>query len=358
MPIPTRHALFCLSVWITLLIPRISFSQPVVVGPDQPVDAQTRSAVIQELIRQLQTQYVFPKVAAQIGQAIQTELATGDYDRITSSKALADTLTAQMQRISHDKHLRLFYQSKPVQSSGAESKADEQVALEQHGRQINFGFGKPERLPGNIGYLRVDEFMLVELAAQTATVVMTYLGQTNALILDLRHNRGGEPDMVAYLASYFFGPDSVHLNDIVSKGGGSVQSYWTHGQVPGKRYVGKPLYILTSKKTFSAGEEFAYDLQALKRATIVGESTAGGAHSGERVRIGDHFTAFIPVEYAVNPITHTNWEGTGVKPDMATRESQALKAAHLTALNSQYPTASAARKKAIRNLIEQVSRAD
>lgn len=330
---------------LTLSWSPASFSQPVVVGPDQPVDAQTRSEVIQELLRQLNTQYVFPKVAAQIEQDIQTRLAAGNYDRITSSKVLADTITVQMQRVSHDKHLRLFYQNKPVQPSGSESKTDEQAALEQYGRQINFGFGKPDRLPGNIGYLRIDEFMPVELAAQTATTAMTYLSQTDALIVDLRYNRGGEPAMVAYLASYYFGPYSVHLNDIIRRGGGTIQSYRTHPQVPGKRYVGKPLYILTSRKTFSAGEEFAYDLQSLKRAAVVGEPTAGGAHAGEQVRISDHFTAFIPVEYARNPITHTNWEGTGVKPDLATTETQSLKVAHLTALKILSQIASAARKK-------------
>ncbi len=306
MPTPLQQTLLRLSVWIILILPRAGFSQPMVVGPDQSIDAQTRTAVIRELIHQLNAQYVFPGVAAQIQQSIQTRKNAGEYDQLASSRAFADTITTQMQRISHDKHLRLFYQNKPVQPSGA----DEHVALEQYGRQINFGFGKPERLPGNIGYLRIDEFMPVELAQKTATNAITYLSETDALILDLRHNRGGEPAMVAYLASYFFGPDTVHLNDIVGQGG-TIQSFWTSQEVPGKRYVGKPLYILTGKKTFSAGEEFAYDLQSLKRATVVGESTAGGAHSGELVRISDHFAAFIPVEYARNPITHSNWEGTG-----------------------------------------------
>lgn len=325
-----------LTVWITLLISRASFCQPVVSGPDQSIDAQTRKTVIQALIHQLNAQYVFPDVAVHIEQVIQAHLTADAYDRINSSKVFADTITSQLQRISHDKHLRLFYQNKPVPFSGSESRASEQVALEQYGRQINFGFGKPERLMGNIGYLRIDEFMPIELAAQTADNAMMYLSQTNALILDLRHNRGGEPAMVAYLASYFFGPDSVHLNDIVSQRGKTIQAFWTRSQVPGKRYVGKPLYILTSRKTFSAGEEFAYDLQNLKRATVVGEPTAGGAHAGRQVRIGDHFTAFIPVEYARNPITHTNWEGTGVKPDMVTTEDRTLTIAHLVALIFRY----------------------
>ncbi|WP_461040551.1 S41 family peptidase [Spirosoma harenae] len=332
-------------IWLATLLPQIGFCQPVVVGPDQPIDAPTRTAILQELIQQLNTQYVFPSIAAQIQVVIQPKMTAGDYDQITSSKAFADTITAQIQRISHDKHLRLFYHNKPVSTTEGESKADEQASLEQYGREINFGFGKPEILAGNIGYLRIDEFMPVKLAAQTATNAMNFLSQTDALILDLRHNRGGEPAMVAYLASYLVGPGSVHLNDIVSKGGKSIQSFWTTPQVLDKPHTDKPVYLLTSKNTFSAGEEFAYDLQSLKRATVVGEPTAGGAHSGEMIRIGDHFTAFIPVEYAQNPITHTNWEGTGVKPDLAIPASQAQKKAQLLALETMASKTDKPRKK-------------
>ncbi|QMW05003.1 S41 family peptidase [Spirosoma foliorum] len=344
LPQTLLHLLYSGSL---MLLPRIGFCQPVVAGPDQPIDAQTRMVVIQSLLQQLGSQYVFPKVATQIQEVIQAKLNAGDYDSITSSKAFADTLTVQIQRISHDKHLQLFYQNKSASSASSDltAKADGNTTLEQYGRQINFGFGKPELLPGNIGYLRIDEFMPVELAAQTATAALTHLNQTDALILDLRHNRGGEPAMVAFLASYFFGSDSVHLNDIVSRGGKSVQSFWTHSQLPGKRYVGKWVYILTSKKTFSAGEEFAYDLQNLKRATLIGESTAGGAHSGEMVRIGDHFSAFIPAEYALNPITHTNWEGTGVRPDLAIAEHKALKRAQIIALETLISSTDEARKR-------------
>ncbi|MVM33847.1 peptidase [Spirosoma sp. HMF4905] len=354
-----RRSLLPILIWIVCLLPRVSRSQPVVAGPDQPIDAQTRRVVIQSLMQQLGSQYVFPKVVAQIQEVIQAKLSAGDYDSITSSKAFADTLTAHIQRISHDKHLRLFYQNTPSKSSDGSSTANEQAALQQYGRRINFGFGKPELLPGNIGYLRIDEFMPIALAAGTATDAMNYLSQTDALILDVRHNRGGDPAMVAFLASYFFGSDSVHLNDIVSRGGKSVQAFWTHSQLPGKRYVGKPVYLLTSTKTFSAGEEFAYDLQNLKRAILVGELTAGGAHSGEMIRIGDHFTAFIPVEYARNPITQTNWEGTGVKPDLAIAQRKAQKKAHIIALKTLISsTPGAVKKRELARVIEQLNAVD
>lgn len=331
--LPTLLRLLCTGS--LMLLSQAEFCQPVIVGPDQPIDAQTRTAVIHQLSQQLNAQYIFPKVSAQIEQVLQTRLVDGVYARITSSKAFADTITAELQRVSHDKHLHLFYQHQPVSSVSSDpTQPSETHKLEHHGRHINWGFGKPERLAGNVGYLRIDEFMPVELAAETATAAMTYLSQTDALILDLRHNRGGEPAMVAFLASYFFGPDSVHLNDLVRREGQPVASFWTWRQLPGLRYVGKPLYILTSRKTFSAGEEFAYDLQSLNRAAVVGEPTAGGAHSGDLVGIGTHFVAFIPTEYARNPITGTNWERVGVQPNVKTTENEAMQTAYVKALKT------------------------
>ena len=158
---------------------------------------------------------------------------------------------------------------------------------------------------------------------------MTFLQNTDALIIDLRRNGGGDPASVQYLCSYLFN-DRVHLNDISIRGQGK-QEFWTV-KVPGSKLADKPVYVLTSKRTGSGAEECAYDLQSLHRATVVGESTWGGANPGERIRLNDHFYAFIPNGQAMNPYTHKNWEGTGVQPDVAVAAADALKVAQVSVL--------------------------
>jgi C-terminal processing protease CtpA/Prc len=138
--------------------------------------------------------------------------------------------------------------------------------------------------------------------------------------------------MVAYVCSYLFDDEPVHLNDLYFRPSNETRQYWTSPSLPGKRYLNRPVYVLTSKNTFSGAEEFSYNLKNLKRATIVGETTGGGAHPGGTERLGDYFTAFIPSGRAINPITKTNWEGTGVEPDIKVAADDALKTAHVDAL--------------------------
>ena len=200
---------------------------------------------------------------------------------------------------------------------------------------MNFGFEKVERLSGNVGYLKLNGFMEPQTGAgEIAAAAMSFLSNTDALIIDLRQNRGGSPNMVALLSTYLFAGPPVHLNDISFRTpeGNRINQLWTLPYVPGKRYVNKEVYILTSNLTFSAGEGFAYNLQAQKRAITVGETTGGGANPGGGVRLHDHFTVFIPTGQAINPVTKTNWEGKGVAPDIAVPAEQALQAAHLAAL--------------------------
>jgi hypothetical protein len=162
---------------------------------------------------------------------------------------------------------------------------------------------------------------------------MNFLSGTDALIVDLRRNSGGDPAMVRLISSYLFGPEKVHLNSIYSRPDDQTTEYWTLDSIRGMRYGrDRPVYVLTSARTFSGGEEFGYNLQALRRATIVGEKTGGGAHPGRMERLGDHFSMFVPVGRAINPITSTNWEVVGVIPDVATDEASALAAAHRAAL--------------------------
>jgi hypothetical protein len=197
--------------------------------------------------------------------------------------------------------------------------------------ELNDLFKAVSRLDGNLGYLRVDGFTDPATAADTAAAAFNFLANTEALVVDLRYNGGGNPVMVAYLESYLF-DHRVHVNDIYFRSTNSTTSYYTEDQVPGKRYLGRDVYILTSRDTISGGEGFAYEMRAEKRAESVGEVTAGGANPGQIQRIDDNFGIFVPFGRVINPVTGTNWEGVGVTPDIATSADLALKVAQLAAL--------------------------
>jgi C-terminal processing protease CtpA/Prc len=188
-------------------------------------------------------------------------------------------------------------------------------------------FERSEVLDDGVGYVKFNAFMHPDMCARAATEAMTKIADARVLIIDLRDNRGGTPQMVAYVASYLVSK-RTHLNDAFERRTGETEQFWTRDDVPGPRFGGtKPIYVLTSSRTFSGAEEFAYDLQSLKRATIVGETTGGGAHMTATGRIGDHLLISVPVRRAINPITHTNWEGVGVKPDVPVPAGKALETA-------------------------------
>jgi retinol-binding protein 3 len=206
---------------------------------------------------------------------------------------------------------------------------------------------------GNIGYIDFRGFMDPEAGAETVAAAMNFVNNSDALIFDMRQNGGGNPAMVALICSYLFG-DKVHLNDLYWREGNETKEFWTNPNVAGKKYLGRDVYVLTSNRTFSGAEEFSNNLKVLKRATIVGETTGGGANPGGVFRLSDHFGVFIPTGRAINPVTKTNWEGTGVEPDVKVPQDQALKTAYLMALNKSLEKAdSDGMKNALKQLIEQ-----
>jgi C-terminal processing protease CtpA/Prc len=188
---------------------------------------------------------------------------------------------------------------------------------------MNCGFEKVEHLGGNVGYLKVNFFGDPDVCGPTAIAAMNFLGTVDAIIFDLRENGGGDPKMVALISTYLFA-ELTHLNDLWQRKDNSTQQYWTLPYVPGKRLDGKPVYLLTSKQTFSGAEEFSYNLKNLKRATLIGETTGGGAHPVMGHRIDEHFMIGVPFARAINPISKTNWEGTGVEPDVKVAAADAL----------------------------------
>lgn len=300
---------------------------------DLNIDAAERNQVIDSVLDVLNKQYVFPEVAAKMASALRERQKRKEYDAITSAQEFARILTEHLQAISHDKHLRVrhSFEVLPLRQDreGPPSPEERERARRQMARQ-NFGFEKLERLSGNIGYLDLRSFAPPGLGGETVVAAMNFLANTDAVIVDLRKNGGGAPAMVALICSYLF-DDVTHLNDLYWRPKDSTQQWWTLPYVPGKKLAGKPVYVLTSKRTFSGAEEFSYNLKNLNRATIVGETTGGGAHPGGVVRLSDHLSAFIPTGRAINPISKTNWEGTGVAPDVAVDQELALKTAHLLA---------------------------
>ena len=314
--------------------------------PDMTIDAVARAEVIDGVLKKLNDAYVFPEVAKKMEQAVRERGQKKEYDAITSASKFAQTLTAHLQEVSRDKHLRVNYSHDPIppETQRREPSPEERERFQSFMKSINFGFEKVERLNGNVGYLDLRGFMDAEMGGDTVVAAMNFLANTDALIIDLRQNGGGSPAMVALISSYLFN-QPTHLNDLYWREGERTQQWWTSPYVPGKRYGGKDVYVLTSKRTFSAAEEFTYNLKNLKRATIVGETTGGGAHPGGPSRINAHFDVWVPRGRAINPISKTNWEGTGVEPDVKVPAEEALKTAHLAALNKVIEKTSDQRRK-------------
>jgi hypothetical protein len=290
---------------------------------DFVIDGTTRRRVVDSAVADLIEFYVNPDVAKQMEQAVRAQEQRGAYDHVTDGFTFADTLTADFRAVSHDRHLFVTFSPAriPDQPPGDDPQTDQENRKRMEA--VNCGFDRVERLPGNIGYLKFGFFGNPEVCGPTAIAAMNLLAHVDALIIDLRQNGGGWPPMVALVATYLF-DEPTHLNDIWERKTDKTEQYWTLPYVPGPRLAKTPVFVLTSKQTFSGAEEFTYDLKNLKRATIVGETTGGGAHPVSGHRIDDHFAIGVPFGRPINPVSKTDWEGTGVEPDVKVPAADAL----------------------------------
>jgi len=305
------------------------------IRPDQPdmqIDAATKSAMLDSILQKLDGQYVIPAVGKKTRDAIAARRKRHEYDRITSASELGDSLTSHLRAASHDRHLSVRYSYEPVPMSADTLTGAEQAKEDDFFRVRNYGFEQVERLLGNVGYIRLRGFVSSTEAGEAAAAAMRLMANTDALIIDLRQNGGGNGQMVQLLTTYLLQGDPVHLVNVYSRPDNITFQSWTLPWVPGPRYVGKDVYLLTSKRTFSAAEEFCFNLQNQKRATIVGETTGGGAHPVKFERLSEHFQMSVPYARSMNPDTGLDWEGVGVKPDVAVPANDALKTAHMMAL--------------------------
>jgi hypothetical protein len=315
------------------------------------LDAASRTQVIDGAIDHLQRAYIFADAAEKMASALRSHAAEGAYDAITDPVKFAETLTAQLQEVSKDKHLRIVYRADGLPERRGPPTPEDEARFLADERRRNFGFERVERLDGNVGYIELLGFSDADEVTEAAVPAMNFVANTDALIFDLRRNGGGSPVTIRMLSSYLF-DKVVHLNDFYIRETDTTRQFFTNAEVQGRRYgERKPVFVLTSNRTFSAAEEFTYNLKNLKRATIVGETTGGGAHPGGVRRITDKFGIWLPNGRAINPITKTNWEGVGVEPDIKVESGQALRAAHLAALRRIRETAADARHR------EQIDRA-
>jgi hypothetical protein len=300
---------------------------------------ETCRSVVALIIELIEDNYVLVEKAQEITNSLQTKLAGGGYDALADVHTLARAVTADLQAISKDRHLRVWHD--PEQAADIERRVErDRPSDDQDQRRMaffrhqNYGFMKVERLTGNVGYLDLRNFVESEVGGETAVAAMSFLANSNAIIFDLRRNGGGSPSMVQLLTSYLLDAEPRHLNSFHFRPADSYRQFWTFPHVPGKRMSDLPVYVLTSRYTFSAAEEFTYNLKHMERATIVGETTAGGAHPVRRHSATEGFVIAIPFGRTINPITNTSWEGTGVEPHIAVPQEQALQTAHIHALET------------------------
>jgi hypothetical protein len=303
---------------------------------DMTIDAATRKDVIAAVIANLDQAYVFPDRAAAMDARLRTGLQHGEFDTFTSASRFAQQLTETLRGVSHDPHLevRYFEHAVPPQAPGKEPSASEKATELTQQRRFNYGVATVGRLQGNLGYIDMHQFGRLPGAADRNAAAMDLLADTRALIVDLRHCGGGDPDSVMVFASYLF-DQPTHLNDIYWREENRTEHRWTQAKVAGHGYgQARKVYLLTSTDTFSGCEDLAYALKNNHRALLVGETTGGGAHAGDPHRLSAHFMMFVPSGRPINPVTHTDWEGVGVAPDVRVPAAKALDVAQVSALEA------------------------
>jgi hypothetical protein len=302
--------------------------------PYQPVvDRIIRQQVVDSLAHSLLTNYIFRDTAARMGTYIRQRLKEGAYDKITDPNEFAQMLTADLHSVYKDLHMSIFYDPQFEKMLRDTSTSDQAAAAEENIRLAahdNFAFKKVEILNSNVGYLMFEGFFDVNAESRaTVNSAFAFLKNTDALIIDLRHNGGGDPEMVRFICSHLLLP-KTHINDLFERRKDKTYPSVTDSSGDPANYYKMPIYILTSRRTFSGAEEFSYDLQTQHRARVIGETTGGGANPVGPETISNGFIGNIPWGRAINPVTHTNWEGVGVRPDVPAEADSALDVAMLT----------------------------
>jgi tetratricopeptide (TPR) repeat protein len=283
-------------------------------------DAAYKTSTLKKIAGLIEDKYVLAEKARGYAGEFKKKVASGAYASITAAEEFAEKVTADLQAITHDRHMSL----RKITASGIGEKAlgalHHPVRLHRLRIKENTGFYKLEWINGHIGYLDIRRFYAIEVVRDMITAAMKLLENADAIIIDVRENGGGTGD---YLSSFFL-PYPTQLTSWYYRAGGYTEEFWTTEEMEGKPLTAVPLFLLIGKNTFSAAEIFAYDLQARKRAVLIGEPTRGGAHSVDLYKIDDQFEINISTSRAINPVTGSNWEGTGVIPHVQVEPEKAL----------------------------------
>ncbi len=290
------------------------------------IDQKIKTDTVNKIGELMEQNYVFPETGEKTARVLLEKLSAGDFDQIDKAEEFSKALTQAIQQVTHDKHLRVRQNRSGGRHHSQQDRVDDTLNRREHHRQSNFGVAQVRKLEGNVGYLELKGFYELSEAKEAIDASMALLKTSDALIIDLRKNGGGDPHLVQYLSSYFF-EQRLLLNSLYWRKGDITNEFWTLDKVDGIKLATVPLYILTSGRTFSAAEEFSYNMQTRKRATLIGETTGGGANPGGGFRINDHFGMFIATGRAINPVTNTNWEGVGVVPEIKVDADGALEKA-------------------------------
>ena len=284
------------------------------------LDATERRRIVAAAAANLERHYVDGESGRKMAAALRAHERNGDDDKSKDGAEFAALLTQQMREVSPDRHLTLDYFEAPLPPRSAAPTQEDFARYRETMKRQNCTFEKVEILQYNVGYLKLNSFPDVSVCQGTAEAAMASVNSADAIIFDLRDNRGGEPAMVSLMAAYLFD----HPEYLYNPRENTTEQSWTHSPVPGNKLADKPVYVLTSGRTFSGAEQFCYDLKMLNRATLVGETTGGGAHSGVFHRIDDHFGMGIPETKAINPYSKADWAEVGVEPHVKVRADDAL----------------------------------
>jgi len=340
--------------WIVVIIAILVLWVSLTLGQEPPapsVDAAKKQAVVDEIATLFNQNYILADKAKKVEEALRAKLKAGEFDKLDAAPAFAQAVAAVILDVTGDRHTGFAYNPARAEDirrlegqSEEEARKVRERALEE-ARRENFGFRKVERLRGNIGYLDFRAFYSPADAGPTAVAAMNFLAYCDAIIVDLRQNGGGDPAQIQLISSYLF-EEPVHLNDLYARATDRTENYWTLPYVPGVKAAKADVYVLTSARTFSGAEEFSYNLQNLKRATIIGETTGGGAHPTNAMIVQNDYLLRVPFARAINPVSKTNWEGTGVKPDIACPAAEAFDKAYVLAVEKLAAKATDPRTKA------------
>jgi hypothetical protein len=300
-----------------------------------------KTQVVDSIALFMTERYVFPEEGKQMGDLVKANLEEGKYDDITDPTAFSRQLTEDLRTVNNDRHIGVMFLPERIAMMQAADEDENNTELEDLERRYrefsNYDFKEVKILPGNVGYLKLNSFEDASYAGPTAVSAMNFLANTDALIIDLTDNGGGSPSLIQLITTYFF-EEPTHLNSFYYREADQTHQFWTLTHVPGDRLPETNIYVLTSSRTFSGAEEFSYNLRNLERAVLVGETTGGGAHPVSAYIINDNFIVRVPFGRAVNPISETNWEGTGVEPHVKTTKDKAFVTAYSLALDSLMKT--------------------